>query len=142
MELFSADMKALGLANVPRACFIARDILEYPPLRDERDLRDLATKIKFYRTITPTNKVLNFERWADGVLENHIDLSFKSVNVTHIGGTLRKLKRSLEFHSTVFIIEFMRGIQGKGSEARTVSIGMALTILAPDNYEVRTIGHA
>lgn len=142
MELFSADMKALGLANVPRACFIAKDILEYPPLRDERDLRDLAKKIRFYRTIKSTNKILSFSKWAEGVFNNFIDPSFKQVNVTHIGGTLRKLKQSLEFDSTVFIIEFMRGVQGKGSDALTASIGIALTILSPDNYEVRTIGHA
>jgi hypothetical protein len=135
-------MKALGLASVPRACFIARDILEYPPLRDERDLKDLATKTKFYRTISNANETLNFSNWAEGVVNNFIDPTFKSINVTHIGGTLRKLKQSLEFDSTVFIIEFMRGIQGKGSEARTISLGITLTILSPDDYEVRTIGHA
>jgi hypothetical protein len=142
MELFAADMKALGLANVPRACFIAKDILEYPPLRDERDLRDLASKTKFYRTISSANETLNFSKWTEGVINNFSDPAFKPVNVTHIGGTLRQLKQSLEFDSTVFIIEFMRGIQGKGSEARTVSLGITLTILSPDDYEVRTIGHA
>lgn len=142
MELFAADMKALGLANVPRACFIARDILEYPPLRDERDLRDLATKTKFYRTLSNSDGTLHFSKWAEGVVNNHIDPSFQPLNVTHIGGTLRKLKKSLEFDSTVLIIEFMRGILGKGSEARTASLGITLTILSPDDYEVRTIGHA
>jgi hypothetical protein len=142
MELFEADMTALGLANVPRACFIARDILEFPPLRDERDLRELATKTKFYRTIANAQEDLKFSNWAENVVTNYVDPSFKSLNVTHIGGTLRKLKNSLEFDSTVFIIEFMRGIQGKGSEARTASIGITLTILSPDDYEVRTIGHA
>ena len=142
MELFAADMKALGLANVPRACFIARDVLEYPPLRDERDLRDLAAKTKFYRTIANSNETLHFSKWAEAVVNNFVDPAFRPINVTHIGGTLRKLKQSLEFDSTVFIIEFMRGIQGKGSESRTASLGMTLTILSPDDYEVRTIGHA
>jgi hypothetical protein len=64
------------------------------------------------------------------------------LKVTHIGGTLRKLKQTLEFDSTVFIIEFMRGVLGKGSGARTASLGITLTILSPDDYEVRTIGHA
>jgi len=142
IELFAADMKALGLANVPRACFIARDILEYPPLRDERDLRELATKTKSYRSISNSNETLHFTKWADGVLKNCMVPAFGPVSVTHIGGTLRKLKQSLEFDSTVFIIEFMKGIQGKGSDARTTSIGITLTILSPDDYEVRTIGHA
>jgi hypothetical protein len=142
MELFAADMTALGLANVPRACFIARDILEYPPLRDERDLRDLAIKTKFYRTISNSTETLHFSKWADSVVNNFKDSTFKPINVTHIGGTLRKLKQSLDFDSTVFIIEFMRGVQGKGSDARTSALGITLTILSPDDYEVRTIGHA
>lgn len=141
MELFAADMEALGLANVPRACFISKDVLEYPPLRDLRDMKDLARKTKFYRTISNSNQSLNFTDWAKGVTNNQIDTPFKSVSVTHIGGSIRKLKEQLQFDSTIFIIEFMRGIQGKGSEARTISIGLTLTILSPDNYEVRTIGH-
>jgi hypothetical protein len=52
------------------------------------------------------------------------------------------LKEKLQFDSTVFIIEFMRGIQRKGVDAKTISLGITLTILSPDNYEVRTIGHA
>ena len=116
--------------------------MEYPPLRDERDLRDLAIKTKFYRTIANSNETLHFSKWAEAVVNNFVDPAFRPINVTHIGGTLRKLKQSLEFDSTVFIIEFMRGIQGKGSESRTASLGITLTILSPDNYEVRTIGHA
>ncbi len=141
MELFAADMTALGLAGVPRACFIAKEVLEYPPLRDERDLRDLASKVKFFRTVSHSNEILNFSEWAQGVLENHTDQMYKQIKVTHIGGTLRKLKNSIEFDSTVFIIEFMRGMQGKGSGAKNTSLGITLTILSPDNYEVRTIGH-
>ena len=142
MELFAADMEALGLANVPRACFISRDILEYPPLRDLRDMKDLALKTKFYRTTSGVNQPLSFNDWANGVTRNLTDTPFKAVSVTHIGGTLRKLKEKLQFDSTVFIIEFMRGIQGKGIDAKTISLGITLTILSPDNYEVRTIGHA
>jgi hypothetical protein len=135
-------MEALGLANVPRACFISRDILEYPPLRDLRDMKDLALKTKFYRTISGVNQPLSFNDWANGVTRNLTNTPFKAVSVTHIGGTLRKLKEKLQFDSTVFIIEFMRGIQGKGVDAKTISLGITLTILSPDNYEVRTIGHA
>ena len=141
MELFAADMEALGLANVPRACFISRDVLEYPPLRDLRDMKDLAQKTKFYRTVSNANQDLSFSEWAKGVMSNQTETPFKNVSVTHIGGTVRKLKEQLQFDSTIFIIEFMRGIQGKGSEARTISLGITLTILSPDNYEVRTIGH-
>ena len=142
MELFAADMDALGLANVPRACFISKDVLEYPPLRDERDLRDLALKTKFFRTVSNSNVNLDFSQWAQGVVQDKHVPSFDPVTVTHVGGTIRKLKQSLEFDSTVLIIEFMRGAQGKGSEARNVSIGIALTILSPSDYEVRTIGHS
>lgn len=141
MELFAADMEALGLANVPRACFISKDILEYPPLRDLRDMKDLAMKTKFYRTVSGVNQPLNFNDWAKSVTKNSTNTPFQAISVTHIGGTLRKLKEKLQFDSTVFIIEFMRGIQGKGVDAKTISLGITLTILSPDKYEVRTIGH-
>lgn len=142
MELFGADMEALGLANVPRALFISRDVLEYPPLRDERDMQGLAQNTKFYRTVSNIHETLNFGDWAKGVVADVSESPFSAITVTHIGGTLRKLKERLEFDSTVFIIEFMRGSQGAGRNSRTISLGLALTILAPSNYEVRTIGHS
>ena len=142
MELFAADMSALGLGEVPRAMFISRDVLEYPTLRDQRDLLDLASKTKFRRNVANANELLKLSDWSAAVFSGQLDTQFNALGVTHIGGTIRKLKNQLDFDSTVFIIQFMRGTQGKGLSEKTVSLGLTMTIMAPSNYEVRMIGHS
>ncbi len=142
MELFAADMAALGLAEVPRAMFISRDVVEYPSLRDQRDLEDLAKRTKFFRTVSNDSETLKLSDWAGGVISGKVDSLFDPLGVTHIGGTIRKLKDQLDFDSTVFVVQFMRGVQGKGPNAKTISLGLTMTILAPTNYEVRMIGHS
>jgi len=142
MELFAADMAALGLADVPRAMFVSRDVLEYPSLRDHRDLEDLVKKTKFFRTVSNLNETLHLSNWVNTVITDDSETRFDSISVTHIGGTVRALKQQLQFDSTVFIIQFMRGSQGKGSAAKTVSLGITMTIMAPSDYEVRMIGHS
>jgi hypothetical protein len=142
MELFAADMAALGLADVPRAMFVSRNVLEYPSLRDQRDLEDLIKKTKFFRTVSNLNETLRLSNWINSVITDDVETRFDPISVTHIGGTVRALKQQLQFDSTVFIIQFMRGSQGKGSEAKTISLGLTMTIMAPSNYEVRMIGHS
>lgn len=142
MELFAADMTALGLAGIPRALFISKDVLEYPPFRDVRDIEDLVKKTRFFRTIVGIGATLRFSDWVDGVVNNRKLADFERASVTHIGGTLRKLRDQLQFDSTVLIIEFMRGVQKAEPLDQTVALGLTLTILSPSNYEVRTIGHA
>ena len=122
--------------------FISRDVLEYPTLRDQRDLLDLASKTKFRRNVANANELLKLSDWSAAVFSGQLDTQFNALGVTHIGGTIRKLKNQLDFDSTVFIIQFMRGTQGKGLSEKTVSLGLTMTIMAPSNYEVRMIGHS
>jgi hypothetical protein len=141
MELFAADMAALGLSEVPRAMFISRDVLEYPALRDRRDLEELVGKTKFFRAVSNANETLSLADWSNEVLSGQSESLFNALGVTHIGGTIRKLKKQLEFDATVFIVQFIRGVQGKGPNSKNISLGLTMTIMAPSNYEVRIIGH-
>ena len=102
----------------------------------------MVKKTKFFRTVSNLNETLHLSNWVNTVITDDSETRFDSISVTHIGGTVRALKQQLQFDSTVFIIQFMRGSQGKGSAAKTVSLGITMTIMAPSDYEVRMIGHS
>ena len=140
-ELFSADLESLGLSQVPCSILIANEVLTFPPIRDYEDLKNLCRTVKVGRSIR--NKVEHFtlsDWWRSLSGGTRLEAS-ENAAITHIGGSLRKIKSDFSYDGTLIFIEFILGKAEKSSK-QINSIGLSLTILAPNNYEVRMIGHS
>lgn len=141
-ELFSADLESLGLSEVPRSVFISSEVLEFPPIRDLRDIESLCKEVKSYRTISNKGSFFSLQDWWNSLESGMQNPQINEASITHIGGSLRKIKNEMDFDGTLIFVEFVRGKTADMDKSKSVGIGITLTILAPSNYEVRMIGHS
>lgn len=134
-ELFDEAMAELGLADRPSAVYIKSSLLASDDYQTdptgywtsqaiERGMYlgpnqpDLAKWLKFF------GPAGNSETWG-------------SLRVPHVGGSQRKLVKSLPFDGTVVIVEPIKGVE----QDKTV-FGLGFTIFKPKDFEIRMIGHA
>jgi hypothetical protein len=141
-ELFDDELGRLGLADVPLTLFI----------RGERviELADRGCEIKegfvtFHRSLA----IADFDDpevarrdWESVFRSGQRSLNAKwfdsASNKAYVGETQRNLQRNLGFSSTIAVVEPIA--LKSSSTAKPVAFGLALALLAPDGYNIRTFG--
>ena len=140
-ELFEDDLQDLGLAFMPKSFFISRNVIS-ADMGNYQEIDKTLNKSKFYRTINKAPKQASIDHWKEGYInelpKNNV---FTDIDITHVGGSQRKLRRHLAYDAAIFIIEFVRGTTSDTSIDGTISLGLCLSILSPTGYEIRTLGY-
>jgi hypothetical protein len=141
-ELFADDMDGLGLAEIPISVFVSRSI-DTVDIGSPKNLEIFQKSIKFGRSVSGDSTRLNINTWTKAVLDDDsLGQAFDDLAVTHVGGGQRKLRNHIPYDASVLIIEFMNGYKNIDGKKTQISLGLALSILSPGNYDVRVIGHS
>ncbi len=141
-ELFEPELGEHGLSGIPLTLFVrGLDVIKKASRNELFDDRS----VRFSRSmaIADYSDAMDARReWDHCYQTGSRSMTAKwfdsSSTKTYVGETQRKLKRDLGYNSTVVMIEpiALRDVVSK----KAVGIGLALGFLAPDGYQVRTIG--
>jgi hypothetical protein len=141
-ELFGDDMQSLGLSEIPISVFITEKIVNVD-LGTPRNLENFSSSIKFGRSVAGESMDLNFDIWKKAALDDDaLGKYFDDLAITHVGGSQRKLRNHLNYDASILIIEYMNGYKTINGVKTQISTGLAMSILSPDEYDVRVIGHS
>jgi hypothetical protein len=140
-ELFELSYEHLGLADYPTTIFLDSSLLEAPVIGE--NCTAWIDTIKVTRRVNKKGNLTNFSKWKNS-FENSIptDQLWSSLEVGHVGDGQRKLKKAMPYDSSILLIEPILGVQESKKRDTALTAGIGLTFFAPDNYEVRVIGHS
>jgi hypothetical protein len=142
-ELFSENLGDLGLADVPASVVVGSDIRALRP-NSRMSAEEIRDSIHFTRRLTSTAGGATIIDWHVA-FENEIAAprhALPRLAVGHIGDGQRALRRWMPHDGTLVIIEPLLGIAPGGQRAHATAIGLGLAVLGPDNFHIRTMGHA
>jgi hypothetical protein len=141
-EIFDPELGSLGLSDTPNVVYISRlltEVWEEPEL-----ILDRLDEVEVTRAASPPSGPSRFSEWSTALKK--IDYlpsdSRARLAVGHIGGGQRALKNRIEYETVVFIVEPILGLSASRDRTSLVALGIGLAALSPDNFEIRTIGHA
>lgn len=140
-ELYDLDSEHLGLSDYPTTIFVDATLLNVPSVGEsseewirsidttrsiQKDLvnSDLKNWTKNFETSVPTKQV-----WP-------------SLRVAHVGDGQRRFKKSLPYDSAVLLIEPILGLMETRKKETATAAGIGVTFFAPENFEVRIVGHS
>jgi hypothetical protein len=133
-ELFDEAMAELGLADRPFAVYIKSSLLSSEePLKNPKAFWDSQA---IERGMARSLKQPGLEKWLALFGPAGNSETWGSLRVPHVGGSQRKLVKSLPFDGTVLIVEPITG-KAHGPTA----FGLGFTIFKPKDFEIRMIGH-
>ena len=140
-ELYDLDGEHLGLSDYPTTIFINSQLLTAPAIGQSSEswLKDISTT----RSIQRESESLNLNEWMNK-FETSIPSTQKwpSLRVPHVGDGQRNLKKSLPYDSAVLLIEPILGLKESRKRDSAIAGGIGITFFAPENFEVRIVGHS
>lgn len=135
-ELFDTSMGDLGLANRPASVLLKSSLL-----KDDRIFTDPLAFWDYFaisRGISRTVDGVDLKTWVSSYGPAGNNKTWGSLQSPHVGDTQRNLVKSLPFEGSVLLLEPVSGTSNKV----VTSLGVAITIFKPKDFEVRMIGHA
>lgn len=141
-ELFDPALGELGLASVPTVTFVSRLLFE--TWSQPENLLTRIDEIEVTRSVRQGDEGSSMAEWKDAFLAQ-VFLPPKrrvSLKTPHIGGGQRSLKDRYPHNAATFIIEPIVGVTVTRDRGTALGIGIGFAALSPENFDIRTIGHA
>ena len=140
-ELYDLDGEHLGLSDYPTTVFIDEKLLNVPSVGESSN--DWVLDIDTTRSVQKDLANSNFNDWAKN-FETSLPtaLTWPSLRVAHVGDGQRRFKKSLPYDSAVLLIEPILGLNESRKRETKAAAGIGITFFAPENFEVRIVGHS
>jgi hypothetical protein len=140
-ELYDLDGEHLGLSDYPTTIFIDEKLLNVPSIGESSN--EWVVNIETTRSVQKDFANSNFKDWTKN-FETSLPTAhtWPSLRVAHVGDGQRKFKKSLPYDSAVLLIEPILGLNESRKRETKAAAGIGITFFAPENFEVRIVGHS
>lgn len=141
-ELFDPALGSLGLAPVPTVTYVSR--LLFDTWAQPEAIPTRIADIDVTRSVTAGLEGSSMREWSD-CFASQVFLPPSrraTLKTPHIGGGQRTLKSRNGHNAATFIIEPILGVTETRDRNTALGVGIGFAALSPDDFEIRTIGHA
>ncbi len=139
-EIFNHELGELGLGQTNISIAVRSNLID-SELADVSSLENFLNSIEVIRTVRAPADLKGLKEWKKSMLSKEIDSMNWPKLQTHIGDEQRNLRASISTLSTLLILEPIIGTRERYKRNSGICAGIALTLLAPKEFEVQLLGH-